>query len=331
MDYLTIIGIDVSKLTLDLHILPDHLDFQTENDENGFKKFIKWLEKDCGVIASKSLFAFECTGHYSFRLSLWMQKNEYKFVMFPGLEIKRSMGITRGKSDPTDAREIAEYTYLRRDKIALTQLPDEDIIRMNLLLSLRDKLVRQRAGFKATIKEAKRAFTRSQELLYFKTQESLVKNLDTQIKGLEAELQKIVAQNPKLQEQYDLIITIKGVGPLSAQTIIAVTHAFQKFPTWRKFACYCGIAPFPYKSGTSIRGRTKVSHLANKKMKSLLTNMASSAIQHNPEMKMYFQKRVKNGANKMATLNIIRNKLISRIFAVIERGTPYVDTLKYAA
>ncbi len=331
MDYLTIIGIDVSKLTLDLHVLPHHLDFQTENDVKGFKKIFKWLEKECGVCVSKSLFAFECTGHYSFRLALWMQKNEYNFVMLPGLEIKRSQGITRGKSDPADARVIAEYTYLRRDKIALTQLPEKDIIRMNLLLSLRAKFVRQRAGYKATIKEVKRAFSRKQEPLYFKTQENLVKNLDTQIKSLETELQKIVAQNPKLQEQYDLIVSIKGVGPLSAQTIIAVTHAFQKFPTWRKFACYCGTAPFPYQSGTSIHGRTKVSHLANKRMKSLLTNMASSAIQHNPEMKLYFQKRVENGANKMSTLNIIRNKLISRIFAVVDRGTPYVEIMKYAA
>lgn len=331
MDYLTIIGIDVSKLTLDLHALPHHQDFQTENDEKGFKKIIKWLDKDCGVCASESLFAFECTGHYSLRLALWMQENGYNFVMLPGLEIKRSQGIKRGKSDPADARVIAEYTYLRRDKIALTQLPEKDIFKMNLRLSLRDKLVRQRAGYKSTIKEAKQAFSRNQELLYFEIQESLVKNLDIMIKNLEAELQKIVAQNPKLQEQYDLMVSIKGVGPLSAQTIIAVTHAFQKFPTWRKFACYCGTAPFPYQSGTSIHGRTKVSHLANKKMKSLLTNMASSAIQHNPEMKLYFQKRVKDGKNKMSTLNIIRNKLISRIFAVIERGTPYIEIMKFAS
>jgi transposase len=76
MDYLTIIGIDVSKLTLDLHALPNHLDFQTENDGKGFKKFVKWLEKDCGVNAPDSLFAFECTGHYSFKLALWMRRDD---------------------------------------------------------------------------------------------------------------------------------------------------------------------------------------------------------------------------------------------------------------
>lgn len=331
MDYLTIIGIDVSKLTLDLHALPNHQTLQTENDVKGFRKIISWLKKDCSINASDCLFAFEFTGNYSFKLALWMQSKGYSFAILPGLELKRSHGMKRGKSDTADAREIAEYAYLRRDKIVLTHLPEEDLVRMNRLLSLRDKFVKQRAGYKATINESKRAFSRKEDPLYYKAQESLVKNLSIQIKHLEDELNKIVEQNPKLQEQYNLILSIKGVGPLSAFTLIAVTHGFQKFATWRKFACYCGIAPFPYQSGTSIRGRTKVSHLANKKMKSLLSIMAASAIQHNPEMKLYYQKRVENGANKMSTLNIIRNKLVSRIFAVIERGTPYVEIMKFAA
>lgn len=331
MDYLTIIGIDVSKLTIDLHVLPEHQAFQTENDESGFSKVIKWLKKDCGIDTSQSLFAFEFTGYYSFKLAQWLQKKEYAFVMIPGLEIKRSLGITRGKSDLEDARRIAEYTYLRRDKLSLTQLPEDDIIRMNRLLSLRDKLVRQRAGYKATLKESKQAFKRKEDVTFYKVQEDLVKNLDAKIKLLEDELFKIVKGNEQLQKQYDLCISIKGVGPISALTIIAITHAFQKFPNSRKFACYCGIAPFPYQSGTSIHGRTKLSHLANKRMKSLLTNMASSAIQHNTEMKIYYQKRVQEGKSKMSTLNIIRNKLVARIFVVVERGTPYVEIMKYAS
>jgi hypothetical protein len=58
---------------------------------------------------------------------------------------------------------------------------------------------------------------------------------------------------------------------------------------------------------------------------------AGTAIQYNPEMKLYYEKRTKEGKNNMSTLNIIRNKLLSRIFAVIERDSPYVDMHKYAA
>jgi len=101
--------------------------------------------------------------------------------------------------------------------------------------------------------------------------------------------------------------------------------------TGRKFASYAGTAPFPYKSGTSLKGRNKVSNLANKKMKVLLNMCARSAIICNPEMKMYFQNRKEKGENGMSTINIIRNKLLARIFAVVQRGTPYVDTCKFAA
>ena len=113
--------------------------------------------------------------------------------------------------------------------------------------------------------------------------------------------------------------------------MIAYTSAFTKFKNARKFASYCGIAPFPNSSGTSIRGRSKVSNLANKKIKSLLDLCAKVAIQYNSEMKLFYNRRVEKGKNKMSTINIVRNKLVARIFAVIERKTPYVDFMKYAA
>lgn len=109
------------------------------------------------------------------------------------------------------------------------------------------------------------------------------------------------------------------------------SNGFKGFEPWRKFTCYCGIAPFPNQSGTSIRGRTKVSHLANKQGKAVLSMCASSAIQHNAEMKAYCQRRVAEGKNKKSTLNIIRNKLLARAFAAVKRGTLYVDTMKFAA
>ncbi|MCF6184397.1 MAG: IS110 family transposase, partial [Bacteroidales bacterium] len=84
-------------------------------------------------------------------------------------------------------------------------------------------------------------------------------------------------------------------------------------------------------SGTSIRGKTKVSNLANKNIKSLLDSCAKSAIQYNMEMKQYYNKRVKEGKDKMKVINIIRNKIVSRIFAIVLRGTPYVNTVKYIA
>ena len=103
----------------------------------------------------------------------------------------------------------------------------------------------------------------------------------------------------------------------------------KSFKNWRKFSSYVGTAPFQNQSG-KFKGKTKTSHLANKRIKSLLSCCAVSAIQYNAEMKFYYEKRVTEGKNGMSTLNIVRNKILARIFAVVERGTPYVKTFKYA-
>lgn len=127
-----------------------------------------------------------------------------------------------------------------------------------------------------------------------------------------------------------MINSIKGIGPQTALMMIVLTNGFTKFDTWRKFASYSGTAPFPNESGL-FKGKTKTSPLANKRIKALLSCCASSAKQYNPEMKMYYQRRVVEGKNEMSTLNIIRNKLIARAFAVVKRDTPYVDTLGFAS
>ena len=159
----------------------------------------------------------------------------------------------------------------------------------------------------------------------------MIANLSKQIDTINTAMQAIINDSNELKETYKLVTSVKGIGMQTAIMMIVFTDNFSKFENWRKFASYCGIAPFPYQSGTSIKGRTKVSHLANKKLKAIINMCAISAIQHNPEMKLYYQKRVLEGKSKMSTVNIIRNKLIARVFAVVKRKTPYVDILKYAA
>jgi transposase len=113
--------------------------------------------------------------------------------------------------------------------------------------------------------------------------------------------------------------------------MIAYTENLQKFSNSRQFSCYAGVAPFEHSSGTSIRGKSRVSHYANKKAKRLLNLAASVAIQHNQELKQYYQRRVGEGKSKMSTLNIVRNKLIDRMFVVVKRQPPYQEMVSSAA
>ena len=117
--------------------------------------------------------------------------------------------------------------------------------------------------------------------------------------------------------------SVTGVGPVVAVNILVTTDEFKKFETPAQFACYSGVAPFEHTSGKSIRGRSRVSHLANKKIKTLLNLAARAAITAKGELREYYLRKVAQGKNKMSVLNAIRNKIIQRIFCVIKRGTPY--------
>ena len=331
MKFKDVVGIDVSKLKNDAILYSSKDSFRFENNRKGFNQLLKWVDVNIQIPIDDVIFAFEHTGIYSFPLSAFLTEKKISYVIIPGLEIKRSLGIQRGKDDQIDAQRIALYTYRRRDEITPYQLPSKDFVKIRRLLSLRDKLVKQRAGYEGTLKENKRFLLRKENQTLFMIQERLIKELNKQIAKIETELKSIVEEDQQLKRQYDLIVSIKGVGPQTALSIISITNGFTLFKNHRAFASYAGIAPFPYSSGTSIKGRTKVSHLANKKMKSLLSSCATCAINFNPEMRIYYKRRIQEGKHKMSTINIIRNKILARIFAVVKRGTPYVNTLGYVS
>lgn len=325
------IGIDVSKLTLDvcIHSTQDSCVF--ENSEKGYRLLIKWISKQSKFTYEESLFIFEHTGLYSHNLSLFFTTSNLHFVILPGLEIKRSMGLVRGKDDKIDAKRIALYAFRRRDEIKPSKLPKELIIKMKQLLTLRNQLVKQRASLKTSLKEMSEILNQKCNKLLFQIPNRTIKALSKEINLIEYELKLLISTDEELDKQYKLICSVKGVGEQMALNMIVYTEGFQKFNNARQFAAYCGVAPFPHSSGSSIRGKERVSHLANKKLKSLINMCAMSAIQHSPEMKLYYQQKVLEGKNKMCIINNIRNKLLHRIFAVINRGTPYVEINKFAA
>lgn len=277
------------------------------------------------------MYSLEHTGMYSFQLALFLTEKKYHFVLIPGLEIKRSLGIQRGKNDKVDAKRIALYTYRRKDEIKPYVMPSKELIKIRQLLSLRNKLVKHRAGYMTTSKEQNRVLVKKDNKVIFAVYDKMIRELNKQIKKLDAELDMVVSDNKEIKKMYDLITSIKGVGPQTALYMIVLSNCFLSFKNSRKFASYAGIAPFQYQSGTSIKGKTKVSHLANKKIKSLLSSCANSAITWDPEIKAYYNRKIEEGKNEMSVINAVRNKMLSRIFAVVSRGTPYINTFKFAS
>ena len=332
MKYVHFIGIDVSKLSFDVFIHGTALHKQFSNDREGFGAFLKWLKSTLKKVKLPDLMiCFEHTGLYSLTLSMYLEEIKCPYFMISALQIKRSLGITRGKSDKIDARRIAEYAYLHRETLSPTLLPSKAIFKLQPLMTLRNRLVRHRAGYKATRTEQKRFLPENELSELFDAYSVMISTLDVEIRKVEQVIKSIIQNDEELNKTFKLITGIKGVGFLVGTYLIMFTHNFTRFDSWRQFACYAGIAPFEHQSGSSIRGKTKVSPIANKLIKKLLHLSALSAAHKDKELGCYFKKRVEQGKSKMSTLNIIRNKVLARIFAVAKRKTEYVDFMKYVA
>lgn len=329
METKEVIGIDASKLSLDCCIHLSGLQLKFDNDPDGIYQMIEWALENTKHFKDQVLFIFEHTGLYTNQLTQALSAKGCTFYIAAGLEIKRSLGISRGKDDKADAKRIALYGYRIREEIEPSKMTSIPLAKLKRLASMRRKLVSQRAGHKATLKEQKRVL--GNESVLFDVQKKIIDLLSAQIIIIEKEMDSIIVQDSELKNLLKLLLSIKGIGKVTARFLIIHTNGFTTFKTWRKFASYCGIAPFPHRSGTSIRGRTKVSKLANTEGKALLHLCAAGSIQYNAELKAYYENRVNQGKNKMSTLNIIRNKLLARAFSVIGRGTPYVDVMKYAS
>ena len=199
-----------------------------------------------------------------------------------------------------------------------------------MLYSTRERLVRHRAALICAVKEYRHIGIPEKDLV-IQSQMQLIKNFDKQIEKLMLEIETIVEEQVLLRQNLQLLQSIKGVGKIVALVTIIKTHNFARFANARKFACFCGTAPFPHDSGSSIRKKTRVSHLADKQMKSLLDLSAKSAIQYDKELREYYLRRTSNGRSKMSTINIVRNKILYRMFAVIKRQTPFVENWLQAA
>ena len=331
-NYRTYIGIDVAKLTLDFCLLTE--DQQPEQDQilNTQKSIDNFLKKSnkSGYQMDNTLFVFENTGIYSSLLALVLSENSLDYAQVPALEIKRSLGITRGKSDKVDAKEIAHYAKRNADKITLSVLPELSLQQLKLVFSEREKTV-------AAIK----IFERTKENEMFLSKEvfgsvktinnQTVKHLKKQLALLDEKIKKLIREDENLYEQQQLLKSIPGIGEVTSVYLLMATKGFTAFENARKFACYSGVAPFEHTSGTSIKGKTRVSHLADKKMKTLLHMVSLTAIKYDPELKEYYSRKKAEGKHTMLVLNNIKCKIVYRIFAVIQRKSNFVNLHKFAA
>jgi transposase len=281
----------------------------------------KWLKHE-KICMQETVFCIEFTGYYSKSLARFILSKEGNLWMEMSLKIIRSLGIQRGKTDKIDARRIALFAHRNRQDYKPYQPPRIIIERLKTLLMLREKLINSRTSIKVPVGELASVNTEAGKEA-MKLMAVTLKAIEKNLKIIEYEIDQLIASDKELNEKYKLVTLVPAIGKITFCYLAYFTNEFKNYTEAKQLACYCGVVPFEYTSGKSVRGKPKVHNMANKVMKKLLHTAALCAITYYPEFKTYYDRKVNENKSKMLVINNVRNKLVLRIAAVIKSNQPY--------
>jgi len=324
--YVFFIGTDVSRDTLDHAVMQGStllFHRQIENEPEAIQAFIAELKAISGFRIANAVFCMESTGYYCNHLLDRLQKCKAHVVVEGAKKIRNTLGNIRGKNDKVDAIRIAEYAYRSREAPNLWQPKRPVIQQLSQLNTLRDRLIGVQKVLRVPLREQlgfiKRKIADQTALLNSRSLDAIVSD----IAEVEATIAGLIEADERLSRLMKIITSVHAVGPVTALNILICTNEFKHIRDPKKFACYAGVAPFLNESG-KFKGKARVSHMANKKMKALLHMCAFNARRYDTDLCQYFERKtVREGKSKMSVLNAIRYKLILRIFACVNQDRYY--------
>lgn len=319
-------GIDVSKRSLDIALVKEGSIISThliENTRADIKDFLKPFVQQFQLAGDQAWICMEHTGIYNNHLLEELLRFKLNICVEPALQIKQSQGITRGKSDIMDAKRIALYAYRNREFLKIWQPQRANLQMLKALLAQRDRLLKVRVQLSTPIQEFTGFLTTPITKALKQTSQATLKAAEGDILKIEKAIDLVVQQDNQISLQFKRATSVTGIGKITALHMIIASGEFERIRTPKQFACHAGVAPFEKSSGSSVRGKTRVSKMANLSLKRLLHMAALSAIHCPGDLKDYYQRKVAQGKNKMSVINAVRNKLISRVYACVSQERDY--------
>ncbi len=319
INYGFFVGIDVSKQKFDAGILDSNGEKVShkvfKNNRLGFEDFLTWTK--ALVVDEQTIFVMEHTGLYSRLLWFFLQDNSCSLWMESGFEVKRGMGLAKGKNDKKDSYRIAEHALNRRHKIKITPDYDENLVLLHDLLSNRNRLVTDLNRIETPLSEMKEYGNKLSYDALLKVNSSAIKGLKCSIKEIEEAINELISTKDDWQKNIELASSVIGIGKWACLWILVYTRNFSKEFNSRKFASMAGVAPFESSSGSSIRNGSHNSHFSHKFLKGILHTAAMAAIRFNPAIKEYKERKKKEGKKGFLVMNNIKNKILHQVFAVV--------------
>ena len=309
-------GIDISKDVFDV-MDQKGIHYQFTNTQKGFKDFLKTLSK-------KSHCVMEATGYYHYQLAYFLVDNSIKTSVENPLSVKRfiQMKLSKIKTDKSDAKMICEYAQSVTLKLWKGESKDQQeclqLIRMLSVYSKQGTMLKNKIHGESTLGNT--------NTLVVKSIKRSLKSIKKEVDLLENKLQEIVKESH--QDLLTLLESISGLGRKTSLMLIVLTDGFNRFESASALCSYAGLTPTIRQSGSSIKGRPRISKMGNPKLRNLLFMCSFTACKHNKACKAIYDRIVAKGKSKKLALIAVCNKLLKQAFAVAKSGLPYDENYR---
>jgi len=320
------IGLDVSKSTLAVHIPLGNLDIEIENSIKALKSLYAKLKKIYKKEIDKLVFVFEPTGNYSSVLYRFCADKKIQiFIVNPKQSHNFAKAISqRGKSDKVDAQMLSHAIMIAREEDIVVPVIDTSIEEIKEMMNYYKIKLKQRVQLSNHL-EALRAKANNS---------SIVKRLQKEIKELKKveadiidEIYQMIAKDETLIKKYEAIISIDGIGKIAA---IVLMHLFIRYPNanQRQITSLVGLDPIVRLSGTSIKGKSRISKAGGKMYRGTLFMAAMVATKHNEKLKLFYNSLKENGKHTTVAQIAVMRKLVIIAHSLYKSGESY-DENKY--
>lgn len=292
--------------------------YRFENTENGYQAFLDWLASH-QILAKQSIVCMEATGVYSEGLAYFLFAKNYRVAVQSPLEVKRTFKPNGPKTDAVDSLQIAEYACRHMDKLSFWRPRNETLEQIKALLATREQFVSQNVAHKNALQAIQRKTVRTPFAEQAHSQ--MIEQFKKQILAIDHEIRRLIESDPTFKEMLLLLLSVPGVGLLLATHMILLT---QLSLNHKELAAYLGIAPHEHSSGASVFRPATSRHFGPAPVRKLLYLASCSVRTHQPQFKLYFVRKTKEGKPAKVVLNNIANKLIKIICAVLLTKTAFI-------
>ena len=306
MEHRTVVGIDVSKDRLDVHVLPTQEAWAAGRDAEGIAEL-------CRRLAGTDMVAIEATGGYEAIVAASLSSHGVAVVIVNPAQVRafaQALG-QRAKTDPIDAAMIARFAEATRPQVR--PLPDGPARLLADLVTRRRQIVEMMAS-------ERQRLHRTEPVRVRKSIERLLKALQRELDSIDLDIDGMVRSSPIWRAKEDLLASVPGIGQGIARTLLAelpeLGHLGRK-----QIASLAGLAPFTRQSGL-WKGKATIGG-GRAVVRTALFIGAQVAKRWNPPLKAFYQRLIAAGKSKMAATIAVARKLLTILNAIIRDQRPW--------